>query len=179
MKTQVTILAALMILVALSSTLDMVTVTEAQVNCIDSCTTGCVKPTREYFLLSLPYHPFRSILFNILYFQQKRRSDATTNATKSATEVKLLKYIVKLSTGPVGDTSFITNRLVKVVGCVLIYHVTYQYFLSMKLINTVFVYYDRELMFLFCNWMNQRGTRTWHWCTFVIAGGKGGSETGA
>ncbi|KAF2534566.1 hypothetical protein F2Q70_00030734 [Brassica cretica] len=46
MKTQVTIVAALMILVALSSTLDMVTVTEAQVNCIDSCTTGCVKPTR-------------------------------------------------------------------------------------------------------------------------------------
>ncbi|CDY64688.1 hypothetical protein BRARA_G00888 [Brassica rapa] len=45
MKTQVTIVAALMILVALSSTLDMVKVTEAQVNCIDSCTTGCVKPT--------------------------------------------------------------------------------------------------------------------------------------
>lgn len=53
MKKQVTIVAALMILMALSSNLDMVA--EAQLgpgDCYDGCSTACVQRDREYSLVN-------------------------------------------------------------------------------------------------------------------------------
>lgn len=53
MKTQVMIVVALLIPVALSSNSDMVV--EAQLgpgDCYDGCTTGCVQRDREYILSS-------------------------------------------------------------------------------------------------------------------------------
>lgn len=70
MKKQVTIVAALLILVALSSNLDMVA--EAQLgpgDCYDGCSTACVQRDCEYYLffLNLPQSLYSPSLFTLIF----------------------------------------------------------------------------------------------------------------